>query len=125
MTSVQAQLVFVVLGSSSVGASPVTDPYRAILQIWCSDTVEFPRITRLPVPSMVTLRNISYICGQLCSVLPCLLLVHFVSIKQGNVTEAGIIFQELFLSVVHRCTKAVLVEEHVTCQPDSDEQSHY
>jgi hypothetical protein len=52
------------------------------------------------VVTEVTLQNIGYICGQLCSVLPCSLLVHFASIGQGNVTEGQIIFQELFLSIV-------------------------
>ena len=63
-----------------------------------SDTVEFPRITRLPVLSTVTLRNISYICSQLCSALPCSLLVHFASIKQANVTEGEIVLQQLSAS---------------------------
>jgi hypothetical protein len=38
---------------------PVTDPSEQFYG-YGSDTVEFPRITRLPIPSTVTLRNIRY-----------------------------------------------------------------
>jgi hypothetical protein len=60
----------------------------------------------LLVLSTVTLQNISHICSQLWSILLCLLLVHFASIKWGDVTEGGIVLQQIFLGIVYHVQKS-------------------